>query len=363
MLWRNNKQPETPRFQAPEPPRKRSPADVLRDSAETLAQSLNAYSDAAWRATKDEPDNELVEARAKVAAARKIVTEGRLAYALGRCLPEHIQHWASWIQRDDFLNWVGFDAQEIEAYEHQEQDDLRMVTVVTVDLKFNAQKYRLVLRNSGRSSDPESLETLGEIELWHYDRVVAHLDLTQRLDEEYPQWEYSDVRALRVGLWMKDVLDMATQVDSRRQRSINAFTDNRTLVVGKNINLERSKVILKEERSVLKDDKVGHQRGPELLSEKELKDHASRIWAGVPDQLTIYIDDSGTEKIVFTNIDNVRLAISVFFKGSERDDNRIIQLKNIGFKKLDLNEDFGTVFEKQFDKCLSDEMLNHMSHL
>lgn len=240
MFWRKKKQPEEPRFtayDAPEPPRKNSPADKLNDAAETLAQSLNAYSDAAWRASKTEPDKELVEARAKLAAARKIVTEGRLAYALGRRLPEHIEHWPSWIKRDDFWKWVGFDAQEIQAYQHEEQDSSRTVKVVTVDLRFKDQSYRLVLRDRGMSRDFESMDKLGEFELWHFDQLVAHFDLIERLEKEYSQWEYSDVRALRVGPWMKDVLGMATQIEASSQRRMDDFIDDRTREAGKNIDL------------------------------------------------------------------------------------------------------------------------------
>lgn len=65
------------------------------------------------------------------------MTEGRLAFALGRCLPEHIKYWHAWSQRDDFRKWVGFDAQKIKAHQHEEQDGSRKVKVVTVDLRFN----------------------------------------------------------------------------------------------------------------------------------------------------------------------------------------------------------------------------------
>lgn len=240
MFWRKKTHREKPRLQtfvAPEPARKSSPADKLNDAAETLAQSLNAYSDAAWRASKDEPDEELKEARAKLTAARKIVTEGRLAYALGRCLPEHIRYWPSWIKRDDFRTWVGFDAQEITAHQHEEQDSSRTVKAVTIELQFREQNYRIVLRDEGSPYDPRDFVKCGQIELWHYDQMVAHLELIEHLEKEYSHWEYREVRALRVGPWMKDVLDMATQIDSSRQRKMDDFIDNRAREAGKNIDL------------------------------------------------------------------------------------------------------------------------------
>lgn len=87
----------------------------MEEAADKLAASLNSYSEAAHRASQPESNAELETAYKKVELARKFVLEGRLANALGQCLPEHVRHWPAWSHREDFQNWVGFDATDIAA--------------------------------------------------------------------------------------------------------------------------------------------------------------------------------------------------------------------------------------------------------
>jgi hypothetical protein len=92
-------------------PAPKSKQEVLGDAAKKLAASLRSYADASYAAQKPAPDEELMAAHRKVEIVRKIATEGRIAYALGRCLPEHMAHWHTWSKRDDFMKWVGFGCQ------------------------------------------------------------------------------------------------------------------------------------------------------------------------------------------------------------------------------------------------------------
>lgn len=239
MFWRKTKQGlETLRPDATSSERAPlSRVDRFNEAAATLAASLDTYADAAFCASREAPDKDLVEARAKVEAARKLVTEGRLAYALGRCLPGHVEHWPAWINRDDFRKWVHFDAQSIAAYEHEEQDGSRNAKVVTIDFIFNGRQYRFVLRDRGMSYAPDRSDKIGEVELWHNDFLVAKFEVIEDLLKEYSEWEFSDVLALRVGQWMQDVLDIAAQIEAGRHRSLGRFTDERTVEAAKNIDL------------------------------------------------------------------------------------------------------------------------------
>jgi hypothetical protein len=237
MFW-NKKRPleVQPKGNMSAPAAQQKPlAEQLNEAAEALSSSLSAYSEAAYRASKSVPDAELIEARAKVEAARKLVLDGRMAYVLGRCIPEHVKYWPSWNKRDDFRTYVHFNANNIESDQHEEVDGSRTVKIVTIIFTFNESRYRLVLRDRGMSYVPDAFERVGEIELWLRDEIVAKFELIEDLAKDYSQWEYSDVLALRAGPWMKDMIDIATQIESGGRKWLEDLHNNRTLEAAKNI--------------------------------------------------------------------------------------------------------------------------------
>ncbi len=215
-------------------------AEKLEEAAGELASSLFVYSDAAYRALQSEPNAELVSAYEKMAAATKIVTEGRLAYALGRCLPDHVKHWGAWSQRDDFENWVGFNASEIVAEAKEEEDGSRTIKTLTVDFIFNSVTYRLILRDFGMSYAPGEHMRFGEIELVADSDCVAKFGLVEDCSDhskDYSEWEFSEVRTLKVGEWMKDVLDIAAQIQNRDRERRDSFSDQMVLEAADEIDL------------------------------------------------------------------------------------------------------------------------------
>lgn len=110
--------------------------EELEDAAKKLAASLRSYADASYAAHQPPPDEELKAAHRKVEIARKVVRDGRIAYALGRCLPEHMAHWHAWSQRDDFMKLVGFHASNITSSRAQEEIGVRRIEVTTNDFSF-----------------------------------------------------------------------------------------------------------------------------------------------------------------------------------------------------------------------------------
>jgi hypothetical protein len=244
MFWKKKAPPSSLRPEAPEPegedeqqPVSKSEGERLDEAAATLGAALNAYSDAAYRALKSEPDPELVTARGKVAAANKLVREGRIAYALGRCIPDHVKYWPSWSKRDDFQNWVGFEATEITATEREERDEYRTSKAAIVEFTFRDTRYKLILRDLGMSMAPGAMDRHGEVELFSGEQRVAKFDLIEDISKEYSCWEFSDVRALKVGPWMKDILDIASQIDHSRQERMDDVLNERTLEAGREIDL------------------------------------------------------------------------------------------------------------------------------
>jgi len=235
----------------PAPPQKELPAEgsvesgkldvsvpTLEVAARKLAASLSAYSQAAYESTRSAPDADLEAAKAKVAAARKLVQEGRLGYALGRCLPDHVAHWHAWSQREGFANNVGFDAEDITAKQEKVQEANQMVVVTTTEFKFKDRQYRIVFRDKGMSYDASS--RLGEIHLFVADQCVAKFDLSLDYSHEYSRWEYRDVRALKVGPWMEDVLTMAAQIEAHQRKASERFQDQRIRDAAREIDLGKA---------------------------------------------------------------------------------------------------------------------------
>jgi len=209
----------------------------LEQAAKQLASSLRSYADASYAAQQPAPDEELKAAHRKVELARKIVREGRIAYALGRCLPEHMAHWHAWSQRDDFMSWVGFEARNISSSRATEEIGVRRTEVTTNDFTFKDRPYRLVFRNGGLSSAPGDDSYHGEVHFFAGDTCVAKFDVSKDLMKEYAEWEFVDVTGFRVGSWMQDVLDMAAQIEVYRERSMNRFLDDRARKAADEIDL------------------------------------------------------------------------------------------------------------------------------
>jgi hypothetical protein len=240
MFW-TKKQPVekqvAARSELPAAPKPMTEAGKLNEAASVLALSLNAYSEAAYRAAKSSPDAELQAAHEKVGAARTLVEKGRIAYALGRCLPEHMKHWPSWIEREDFKKYVGFAASDINANKTKEADSAREIEVSTIEFTFNDVRYRLTIRDKGYSPAPGDPFRLGEVELFVGNERVAKFDIVEDYSKEYSNWQFSEVRALKVGQWMQDVLDMAAQIEASSRQKLDKFHDDRVREAAREIDL------------------------------------------------------------------------------------------------------------------------------
>ena len=239
MLWKRKAPPPKPA--SIKPPTVESPKtreEQLEEAADKLAASLSSYREATYRASNPAPSEEFKAAREKIERARELVLEGGLAYALGRCLPEHVKYWPMSSQREDFRNWVGFDATQITATESKKEGGSGTFTVVTIDFIFNDTIYRLILRDYGTSLVTGVLDHRGEIELFANDLRVAKFDLAQDRRKDYPEWDFTDVRALKVGPWMKDVIDMTTQIEASDRKQFDEALNTRIRETARDINFD-----------------------------------------------------------------------------------------------------------------------------
>lgn len=104
LFWKSknrSKLVESVQTQIAAPP-EQSASEKMQASAEAIAAELCNYEEASLEQEKSEPDIDLPEAQRKLDAARTIVLDGRLSYALVRQLLGHVAHWSSWIGQSDF---------------------------------------------------------------------------------------------------------------------------------------------------------------------------------------------------------------------------------------------------------------------
>ena len=237
MFWKKTKT-ETRAENKPTPVQKpATPSDELANAKAGLAVSLRKYSEAAYENAKAAPDKNIEDAHRKVGEADKLVREGRIAFALGECLPEHIKHWHAWIKRDDFHKYVGFEGRDIEAIEVKEGEGYDKIEKSTVRFTFQGKRYTIILTDKGMSSVPGSTDRRGSIELFLDDTRLAKFAIKRDLEPEFPHWEYACVEALKVGPWMKDILDIAAQIEAHDEGNMNSYMDEHAQRVSKNIEM------------------------------------------------------------------------------------------------------------------------------
>ena len=240
MFWKSkNKSEQVESLQTPvSAPLEKSASEKMQASAEVIAAELRIYEKASLDQERSEPDIELLEAQRKVDAARKIVCDGRLSYALIRQLLHHVAHWSSWISRTDFQNYVSFDAKEISAAREELEGDFRSTTKHTISFVFEDVKYTCVIHDKGYSNAPGDTYKFGEVEFWVAEKIVLKLSIIEDYSKEYSQWEFGDVMAFHSGEWMTALIKIASQIEQRNRQKLDAFQVDQVIDAGKNITLD-----------------------------------------------------------------------------------------------------------------------------
>jgi len=210
---------------------------TLETAAKELAGSLREYEDAAYRANCSNPYPDFEGDAQKIEVARRLVQDGRIAYALGRCLVEHMRFWGTWIHRNDFQKYVGFAATDIEAFSETEETGSRTLETTTVCFTFNTTRYRFVFEDRGWSSIPGDHDRDGTVEFFAGSDRVAKFEVFEPLEGEFSHWRFRDVLALKVGNWMKDVIDIASQIEARHQNELYDNYYDRVRSVAEQIDL------------------------------------------------------------------------------------------------------------------------------
>lgn len=240
MFWKSkNKSEQVESLQTQlSAPLEKSASEKMQASAEVIAAELRNYEKASLDQERSEPDIELLEAQRKLDAARKIVRDGRLSYALIRQLLHHVAYWSSWISRTDFQKHVSFDAKEISATREELEGKFSSTTKDTVSFVFEDAKYTCVIHDKGYSNAPGDTYKFGEVEFWVAEKIVLKLSIVEDYSKEYSQWEFGDVMAFHSGEWMTALIKMASQIEQRERQKRDAFHVDQVIVAGENITLD-----------------------------------------------------------------------------------------------------------------------------
>jgi len=210
---------------------------TLADRADTVARALRSFEEKAYEDGHVTPDAALVQAHETVAAATKVVRDGRLAYALLRQLLSETRTWHAWSLRDDFETLKHFACTGVVAVERKEPAGYRTDTIKDIFFVFNGRPYRLVHLDKGYSLAPESNQKWGDVSFYAGDTLVLSVSATEEVTDDY--WKFQAVNALRVGdgEWMKDLLQIASDIEQTSVQSRNKWADDATLEAAKNIQM------------------------------------------------------------------------------------------------------------------------------
>jgi hypothetical protein len=179
--------------------------------ADALADYQRDFSARIAPAQKDDPD----WAMEIIAEARDLIERSGLGIALAPVLIEHVRHWPWWCKRDDFHTRVAFPAENIAAADVQTPEGHRLVGVL---FSYNESRYGVRFINKGTDgSIDEDLTCYGTAEFFAGGEAVLGLDIHND-GEQFLNWRWSNVFALKSGIWMQDLLEIAAHIEESESR-------------------------------------------------------------------------------------------------------------------------------------------------
>jgi hypothetical protein len=199
-------------------------SNALREYQEHFASSINSG-----------PDAEAEAATALIDRAKEIVGSSGLGAALAPTLLDHIQHWPTWSQRDDFEKWKGFPAGNVSGSSERSEKGVQTSKIV---FTYKSRSYGVIFINEGGNNwISDDMNLYGKVGLVHDNQTVLGLNIARNISKEYERWRWHGVFAFRTGDWMKDLIEMAAYIEAASQASSRNFHDKDALERAKNIKL------------------------------------------------------------------------------------------------------------------------------
>ena len=176
---------------------------------EDLAQQLQSY----YLKRKEQlvvpEDTSLEEAKAKVLKATKFLNDSGLEVAVGSIIPDHVRHWGGWSKRDDFFDYVGFEAQNLKV----RADDKKLY----VNFTYKNSNYALELTGLSYNDYSGSLIFLNDNE------PVLEVELFSTEKNDVFKYSFRNLNKLTVGDWMQDVLSISAEIQAHELERLRKF--------------------------------------------------------------------------------------------------------------------------------------------
>lgn len=193
--------PVAPANREPSPP---PPLPVPEeDRLAQEAAEMNAHWDEERRAVERTHYDEMQPIKEKLAKARQLVDKSGVGDA-ARDILRIMWHWPSWSKRDDWKMPVpveGLDGGRTPRHKHGGREGSWL------SWTFDGEQYQLELTiNPNYTGDAADI---GDLKLTVGGEPVMHLDVSQRLGDEYDSWGVFGVSAFKAGPWMVRLNDLA----------------------------------------------------------------------------------------------------------------------------------------------------------
>jgi len=211
---------------------------TLMDKADEVANALSEFARFAYNMGQGRPDAELDAAKEKVAAATKIVIEGRLAYALLRQLLEEVKYWPSWSKRDDFEQYKNLNCELLSAENNSVGDPNQRHEETVVKFIYNGRTYTFMFLDKGWSVLPGSTERYGVASLNDETGSVLSMECVLDGAVEFSYWQFLSLKVLRLkDVWTQDLLQIATDLELSREREREDYNNKEILEAARHIEL------------------------------------------------------------------------------------------------------------------------------
>jgi hypothetical protein len=206
---------------------------MFGNSGDKLVTALEAYRRDFEKHIQPAENNDVKAAAALIREAEGIVRQSGLGAALAPTIIGEIYHWPSWSQRDDFLKWVHFPAEQITASEKKEGTE----TTKGILFTYQGQRYGVRFIDGGSFSLPDGDSAQhGIVDFVVDGETVLGLNISQD-QEEYSKWTWFNLYAFKPGPWTKQLIEIAAHIEQGKRRSLSEYHEQDVLKRAKNIKL------------------------------------------------------------------------------------------------------------------------------
>jgi hypothetical protein len=206
---------------------------MFGNTGDRLVAALDAYRRDFEKRTRPAENKDVKAAAALIQEAEEIVRRTKLGAALAPTMIEEIYHWPSWSQRDDFLKWVHFPAEQIIASEKKDGKD----AIKGILFTYQGQRYGVRFIDHGAFSLPDGeFAQHGTVDFVVNGETVLGLKISQD-QEEFSHWTWFNLYAFRPGPWTKHLVEIAALIEEGKRRSLSEYYEKDLLERAKNIKL------------------------------------------------------------------------------------------------------------------------------